>query len=355
MYTLKIQKLLNQIERIESRGEQVNILAQAIQIADDNQDIEWGYDLRLELLNREIDMAYATQSLAAFAWILQAHDENPNLFNEEDFLWQYKWMMAELYDDPTVSRAQIEAALHDFETRLLRNGYGLRAIYNEQLSDALVQKDALAVQAVLEKVNSVTRDDMSDCEACEMDAEVSAILLHQGYEQAYQKALPLLGLQFSCSHVPLRTAVNLAYAAHKAGRGQDAAKLAEQAELEVYKKEKDSSIMLSAIKLSAYFASVDPAKAKEWFERYIPWADGPDDRSMFQLASLAAEAMRFYDPNEVFRLDVGPSHALYRPSPVYTASELAAHYRQEAIRLADLFDARNGNTNFKNQLTTLLV
>lgn len=352
MYTLKIQRILNQIEQVQDTTEKVKLLVQAIQIADENEDVEWGYDLRMELINYEIDLAFSPESLPAFAWILQAYDENPTLFNEDDFLWQYKWMMSELYDNPDVSREQIDGALADFEMRLVRNGYGKRAIYNEELSDALVQKDLLAIEKALGRVNTAHRDDMSDCEACEMDAEVSAILLSEGYDKAYSKALPLLEKQFTCAHVPLRTSVNLAYEGWNFGRTEKAAKLAEQAEQEIYNKERDTSILLSAIKLSAYFSKTDPIKAKSWFERFIPWTDGPEDRTMFQLAGLVQEAMQNFTDTDTFTLDLSETHSLNQNKQVYSAHEISDHYSRLAIRLAKRFDQRNGNDNFTKQLST---
>ena len=350
MYTLKIQKLRNQIDRVDNTLEKVNLLTQAIRIADENEDIEWGYDLRLDLINQEIDLAFSTESLPAFAWVLQAYDDHPELFNEEDFLWQYKWMMSELYDNPAVSREQIEAALADFEGRLLRNGYGKRAIHNEELSDALAQKDLPAIERALADVKAIQRDDMSDCEACEMDAEVSVALLQNGYALACEKALPLLEGQFSCSHVPLRTAVNLAYEGYKNGDREQAVKMAEQAEKEIYKKEKDSAILLSAIKLATYFSYTDVAKAKEWIERYLPWADGPENRSMFQLACLMQEAMSNFSPDEEFTVELSDTHSLFQGKNSYTTKEIAVHYKNQAHRLAQRFDERNGNENFRKQL-----
>ncbi len=350
MYTLKIQKLRNQVARVDNTLEKVNLLTQAIRIADENQDIEWGYDLRLDLISEEIDLAFSTESLPAFAWILQAYDENPELFNEEDFLWQYKWMMSELYDNPAVSREQIQAALRDFEQRLIRNGYGKRAIYNEELSDALAQKDLAAIEQALKNVNALQRDDMSDCEACEMDAEVAAILLQQGYAPAVEKALPLIEGQFTCTHVPLRTAVNLAYEGYKHGDVEQANSMAELAEKEVFKKEKDSAILISVIKLATYFSYTDLGKAKEWIERFLPWADGPENRSMFQLACYICEAMKNFAPHESFVLELGNQHNLFQGKNSYTASELAEHYGKLADQLADRFDQRNGNSNFRKQV-----
>ncbi|WP_437919467.1 hypothetical protein [Sphingobacterium sp. LRF_L2] len=351
MYTLKIQRIINQIDRVDNTVEKVKLLTQAIQIADENEDIEWGYDLRLELINNEIDLAFSVESLPAFAWILQAYDENPTLFSEDDFLWQYKWMMSELYDNPDVSREQIDAALIDFQNRLERNGYGKRAIHNEELSDALVQKDLGAIGRALQLVNMQERDDMSDCQACEMDAEVSAILLREGYDKAYAKALPLIERQFTCAHVPLRTSVNLAYAGFKNNQFEKAQRMAEEAEQEVYKKEKDSSIMLSAIKLATYFTYVDKSKAKTWFQRYLPWADGPEDRSTFQLSCLVVEAMNLFPSEERFEFELSETHSLYPNKESYSATELAIHYSRLALRLAERFDIRNGNDNFKKQLS----
>jgi len=312
--------------------------------------LEWGYDLRLDLLNYEIDLAFSPESLPAFAWILQTYDENPELFNEEDFLWQYKWMMSDLYENPDVSKAQIEAALKDFETRLLRNGYGMRAIYNEEFSEALAQKDTTAIQESLTKVLSVERDDMSDCLACEMDAEVSAILYTQGFTAAYAKATPLFEKKFTCAHVPLRTAVNLAYEGQKLGFSEQAAKAAELASTEILLKEKEKSITLSAIKLALYYAYTDKKKGKEWLEKYIPWVDGREDRTVFYVAKFVVDALKEYPADEVFHLELPETHQLFKGDTVFTKTELQDNYAAIAQRIAAKFDQRNGNAHFSNQL-----
>jgi len=351
MYTLKIQKILNEVNRLQIPEEKVKLLCKAIQLADEHEDIEWAYDLRLQLLDIERDVAFSIESIPAFAWILQAYDENPDLFDENDFLWQYKWMLSDLYDNPEVSKSQLEAALTDFRTRLQRNGYGLRAYYNELLNDAVIQQDPLHLEKALQDVLSVDRDSMSDCEACEMDAEVTVTMYLKGFEQAHDKALPLLERQYTCAHVPMRTLVNLCYWAFKTGHTSVAAELLPKAETELHKFENDSSVLLSVAKLSVYIASVQPQRAIELIAQYSNLAYGPENRTSFLYALYTAEALGLLPVETIFNLHLSEQHPLFAVGKdQFELSELKAYYTTLAAKIAQKFDERNANTNFSKKL-----
>jgi len=354
MYTLKIQKILNQVERLRIPEEKVKLLAQAVVLADEHNDLEWAYDLRLHLIDIERDVAFPTESIPAYAWILQAYDENPTLFNESDFMWQYKWMLSDLYENPEVSREQLEATLEDFKMRLDRNGYGLRAYYNELLDDTLNQKDLEKLPAALARVHSVQRDDMADCEACEMDNEVTATMYLEGVEQAHKKALPLLEKQFTCNHVPVRTVINLTYWAFKSGDIEKGKSLLPIAESELQNFTYDSSILLSVAKFIVSIAHVDPIKAKEYLERYIPLSHGPDNRYSMLFSYYMTEALYILSPSLTLQLNLDAEHGLYKNGQdVYSSAELISYYKEIVARIAEKFDRRNGNSNITNSVADI--
>lgn len=355
MYTLKIQKILNEINRLNIPAEKVKLLKKAIAIADENEDIEWGYDLRLILIDTERDLAFSNESIPAFAWLLQAYEQHPDVFDENDFLWQYKWMMSELYDNPKVSREQIENALEDFKMRLQRNGYGIRAYYNELFNDCIVQKNITALDHAMQEVNKVPRDGMSDCEACEMDAEVTAFLYTRGFDEAYKKALPLLDKQYTCLHVPMRTLVNLCYAAYKNNREEVAASLYPKCQDEIAKLANDTSVLLSAIKLSVYMAAKYPQEAHKWIKKYLPLADGPQNRLLFSFSMYLIEALQLLEDGLIFVVDLPEQHSLYQShNNQFTKEELLAHYMPLAKNIAQQFDERNSNSNFMRQYQELI-
>lgn len=354
LYTLKIQKLLNQGEAVSQPEEKVKLLLQAITIADENDDVEWGYDLRLMLIETERDLLFTKESIPAFAWILKVCDEQPDLFSETDFLWQYKWMMADLYDNPYISKDQVHAALEDFKLRLQRNGYSLRAYYNELYSDALVQKDAVLIQEYGEKLKTVTRDQMSDCEACEMDAEVSATFELQGFEQGHEQALPLLEKQYTCVHVPMRTLANLCYEAFKNNQPELAGEFCEKAEAELAALTHDASALLSEIKLLVFKTAANTGDAKARMEQLLPRIAGNQGRKMFQMALYFIEALRQFPADTRFHLLLKEDHALQQPGKAdYTRDELLAYFERVAREIAGLFDRRNGNSNFIKQLEAI--
>lgn len=354
MYTLKIQKLLNEVDKINLPEEKVKLILQAIQIADENQDKEWGYDLRLELINTERDLAFANESIPAFAWLLQTFDENPEVFNEKDFLWQYKWMISELYENPNISLAQIDAALDDFLVRLERNGYGKRAYYNEKVSEAVFQKDKPAIAKALQALNSAARDNMSDCQACEMDAEVSATILTDGFSKGEEMALPLLKKQYTCAHVPMRTLINLSYEANLLGEDKLAIDYANKAEEELSQMEYDSSILLSVMKLARFWAKTDIARAKSSLEKYIPIADGPINRTQLLFSIYLLETLESFPAGTIFNLQLPSSHLLYKENKnQFSKEELHDFYFPLAKKIAAKFDERNGNNNISSQFSVL--
>ncbi len=60
--------------------------------------------------------------------------------------------------------------------------------------------------------------------------------------------------------------------------------------------------------------------------------------------------MKNFAPHESFVLELGNQHNLFQGKNSYTASELAEHYGKLADQLADRFDQRNGNSNFRKQV-----
>lgn len=349
-YTLQIQKLLNLAEELPPHSkDRVKYYLQAIHLADENDDLEWAFELRISLLDAEWGLADRQHFIPTFTWLLDAYDHNPDLFNAEELLWKYKWIIDEVYSNPDVSLEQTEQILADFKRRIETEGYGLRAYYTKQLHEALDQKDIEKTYQYLELVNSVPRDNLSDCQACEMDTEVLVLLNAGDFHRAYDKAQPLLAKQYSCAHVPLVTHCSLAYHGIKSGAEDIAAEQFKQAE-ESLSAITDTSLVRPSGQLIAYLFRVDEPLAWQYLEKYLPWSLESDRNRAFFFAKYLEEGLKQIDQNRVIPIKLPIEHPLHNGEKQYVVHDLYQFYYQQARSLALQFDARNRNNNFAKQL-----
>lgn len=355
-YTLEVQKLV-----IRANEEHVHpkdakkLLIEAIQIADSNDDIELGYELREDLLDKEWGLAEREDFVSAFSWMLDAYDAAPENYVAEDLLWKYKWIIDELFSNPEVPLEQIKTVLSDFKRRAEEQGYGLRSYYTKQLHEAMDQKDQQESKQYLDLMNALPIDGISDCRACEMDNEVLFLLNEDKFEEAYLRAQPLLQKQYSCAHVPAITLCQLCYSAIKNGDVAKAKALFAQAEEELQEREYDSTLIRSIGLLIVYLFHLDREKGWEYIQKYLPWSIACEPNRKFFFSMYLAEALKLENQDKEVKLDLPEEHLLYQATGIYKAADLYAFYAALATENAALFDQRNGNRNFSLQLEKALI
>ncbi|KIO76360.1 hypothetical protein TH53_15540 [Pedobacter lusitanus] len=349
-YTLDIQELADTAnqDNINPKDAQKLLIA-AIQLADENLDTLLGYELRLNLLNKQWGLADKPYFVNAFSWMLNAYDENPKNYSVNTLLWRYKWVIGELFSNPDVPLAQIQLVLEDYKRRAVEQGFNLRSYYTKQLHDALNQKDSAASRKYLDLVNALPTDGISDCRACEVDNEVSFLINEGDFKEAFSRAQPLLQKQYSCAHVPLITLCNLCYMAIKDHRIKEAADLFMEAEQELLGKESDSTLITSMGMLIVYLFHTDKTTGWNYAERYLPWALECEANKKFFFSMHLAEALKLEDQENIVRLKLPDAHPLYKASDTYAVKDLYDFYYQQAIDYAYRFDKRNGNSNFSIQ------
>jgi len=328
----------------------VKLLLQAIQIADRNDDVELGYELRSNLMDMEWGLADRKEFVTAFSWMLNAFDANPHNFSAEDLLWKYKWIIDEVYANPEMALEQVDEIVTDFKRRTEAHGYGLRSYYAKLLNEALYQEDLEQSKHYLDQMNAMPIDDLSDCRACEMDADVSYIIMRGDFDAAYAKAGPLLQKQVSCGHVPVVTICNLCYMAIKNGEREMADRLFLRAEEELIQAEHDTTLINSIGLLIVYLFYTDKSQGWAYLEKYVSWALGIKPSLQMLFAISVTEALQQENLGGVVVLELSPEHPLYNSSNSYLVMELFEYYHEEALALSSAFDQRNGNRNYRLQL-----
>ena len=107
-----------------------NLLKEAIRIADENEDVEWATELRLDLIYELNLLSADAEEITVFSKILDDYENHKDVIKEDDLLWKYKWIWACTFDLPEIPMEQVQAIGEDYKTRILRNGYSLRSYYH---------------------------------------------------------------------------------------------------------------------------------------------------------------------------------------------------------------------------------
>jgi tetratricopeptide (TPR) repeat protein len=344
-YALQIQKLLLQRDRISSPDDRIALLKQAINIADACNDIEWGFDLRLDLIRDEKETSHCDESLPAFTWILDIYEKNPELFNEEDFLWEYKWMLGSVRRNSLISLEQIESIIEDFKTRLLRNGYSLRPYYTTKAHLAFFLDNLDDARKYIEMRNLEVRDEMSNCRACELDDDVELELRLGNFEKALTMGNSMLTKKVTCTHMPFSCYCTCVKYFQKAGDMEKAYEYFQKAETDLAELSDISQISEIGI-MVRFLTDFDKEKAWTFFEQHAHWNIDSEDYLDF-LFSVSVLPLWAGEGKRV--LNVNPSLEWYRKDNTYDLKEVYNFYYKKAKDLAERFDKRNGNSYFSEQ------
>ena len=354
-YNLEIQKILFQVEDNKSLTpkDKVALLKQAVALADDNDDIEWAYELRLDLIRECYHLASDTDLVTNFSWILNAYEEHPDWFNESDFLWQYKWILRIMYDNPDVSLEQINSIVEDFKNRLTRNGYGLRPYYDRLYKEAMTQRRYEDAKKYLDLRNEAPDDAMGNCAACTLDDEVDYYMQTGQFDEAYNRAQPILEKQLTCGLVPARTLCTLTYYAWKSGKEELAAELFEKADAEMDVLKNDENLTSEGGMLVSYLADKNPEKARHYIEKCLPWMIEGDGYSKYDFSAYMVEALNKWTGTDPILLELPTEFEGYSASGQYPVKELKDCFYTIAHQLAEKFDKRDNYHAYMDRMKGL--
>jgi len=354
-YTLEIQKIVYQVEDNKSLTpkDKVQMLKQAVALADDNDDIEWAYDLRMSLMHESYHLSSDTDLVMNFSWILNAYEQHPDWFDESDFLWEYKWIVRTMYDNPDVSMEQIQAILEDFKTRLTRNGYSMRPYYDRLFTEALIQGRYDKAKEYLDLRNEAPDDAMGNCDACTLDSELDYYMQTGQFDEAYNRATPILTRQLTCGLVPARTLCTLVYYGWKAGKTELAAELFEKADAEMTLLENDENLVSEGGMLISYLADKIPEKACKYIEKCLPWMIEADGYSKYDFSAYMIEAMKNWSGDDILKLELPMEFELYSDTGEYPIAQLKEYFNKVAWELAEKFDKRDNYTSYTEKLKAM--
>lgn len=159
--------------------------------------------------------AYAVAALKAHMWfwlynyLRKAYSEAEEGSEEEESyweailetLWKAKWIVADLANDRSLSKAEIEENNQAiFE---LYEEFGITdSLFKAYLAQAIEMGDVDAAREHFKQWQALEDENFADCEACQQDSLVEYYHFIGDYAKAAELAEPILNGTMSCGEVP---------------------------------------------------------------------------------------------------------------------------------------------------------
>jgi hypothetical protein len=350
-YTAQAKELRDQARELSDGPSKVALLEEAVRLADAHQDKELGFALREDLIRAATFGGYPEKSLVAFTWRLAMCDREPERFDEDEVLWEYKWIADSLGDFPQISRQQIEDMLEDMTRRYQRQGGSLRSIHKLRCMLAMQMQEKAAARKHHAAWKKSRWDWNSDCPACDQNHQVKFQIFTGHDEKALELARPILAGSMKCAQIPHATLALVLVPLVRLGRTGEAMVLHHRG----YRLISGNRKMLeeAAAHLTFLALTDNLPKAVKLFEKHLHWSletaemEGRfkfDNAVRFLLARVAERGQT------TLRLRLPRTFPAYQEAGCYEVAVLRQWFDQSCQNLAARFDARNGNDGFTKLL-----
>ncbi len=350
-HNLEIQKILLKLQQLKNAEDQLSLLKQAIALADANNDEDWGFDLRMDLIRTEQFTAHSQESFPAFAWILNAYNNAPDMYSDEDILQEYKWLAAVSYNNLIITRKQIENIFEDFKLRCEKGGFSLREYYNIVANYYLFMGDKIAARENLNLRDKEASDTLS-LWSNDMITTIYVEMFEGEFDKAIAHINEFVANQSShkINSIPIYS--GLIYYLGGKMNDERAGKYFNEANDEFSKLSVLPFQLYEVTLMMYYMARKDKKQAWIYFEKYINIELEAEAAIRFD---FAASVLHLLKEDEFRILDmISKRQPYYKEDNRYYLMDLYNHYLAIATDFAQKFDARNGNSHFSEQLNEVL-
>ncbi|MEU6555421.1 tetratricopeptide repeat protein [Streptomyces sp. NPDC046915] len=295
-----------------------------------------GHQLKVYNYSSEKDKMFVP-----FARLLRVWDERPEDFDEYEthsLHWVFKWVSAGMLDQPHVPLASIEKWLGEMEHRYRLAGHSERAVRSAEFSVAAHTGDLDRAERAYAAWLAADRDRMADCHACELHGQGTWQIKRGRDTEALELWRPVLEGEYSCAHEPHSVLASSLTPLLRLGRVDEA----RAHHLRGFRLVRPMESMRGAYADHVEFCALtgNEARGLELLaERPAYFTDTGHPRSRLDFMSVVALLM-----DRLTELGLGGQQVPGPAGQAWTARELAAHARAEALGLAGRFDLRNGTT-----------
>jgi tetratricopeptide (TPR) repeat protein len=296
-----------------------------------------GHQLKVYNYSSEKDKMFVP-----FARLLRMWDERPEDFDEYEvhsLHWVFKWMSSGMLGQPHIPLASIEKWLGEMEHRYRLAGHSERAVRSAEFSVASHVGDLARAERAYAAWLAADRDTMADCHACELHTQGEWQVQQERYAEALDLWAPVLGGEFTCAHEPHTVLASSLTPLLHLGRADEA----RAHHLRGFRLVRPMESMRGAYADHVEFCALSGNEARGLellAERPAYFTDSGNPQS--GLDFLAAVTLLM---DRLTELGLGDQQVPGPTGRTWTARELAAHARVEALSLAARFDERNATTH----------
>ncbi|MER7895384.1 tetratricopeptide repeat protein [Streptomyces sp. NPDC096046] len=274
-----------------------------------------------------------------FARLLRMWDERPEDFDAYEthsLHWVFKWVSAGMLDQPHIPLASIEKWLGEMEHRYRLAGHSERAVRSAEHSVAAHVGDVARAERAYAAWLAADRDGMTDCHACELHGQGWWQAERGRDAQALELWRPVLEGEYACAHEPHSALASSLVPLLRLGRFDEA----RAHHLRGFRIVRAMESMRGAYAEQVEFCALtgNEARGLELLaERPEYFTGDGHPQSRLDFMSVVALLM-----DRLTGLGLGERQVPGPAGREWTARELAAHARGEALALAARFDERNG-------------
>ncbi|MFJ1812153.1 MULTISPECIES: tetratricopeptide repeat protein [unclassified Streptomyces] len=276
-----------------------------------------------------------------FARLLRLWDERPEDFDEYEthsLHWVFKWVSAGMLDQPHVPLASVEKWLGEMEHRYRLAGHSARAVRSAEFSVAAHVGDVERAERAFTAWLAADRDTMADCHACELHGQGWWRAERGRDAEALELWAPVLEGEYTCAHEPHTVLASSLLPLLRLSRVEEA----RAHHLRGFRLVRSMESMRGAYADHVEFCALtgNEARGLELLaERPAYFTDDGHPQSRLEFLSVVVLLLE-----RLSELGLAGQRVPGPAGREWTAGELAAHARAEALALAARFDERNGTS-----------
>lgn len=333
-------ELMDQALSLPDGDAKLAVLEQAVRVADTREDIEQGFKAREEIVELCTFYGYPVKALVAFSWLVGMKDKYPDLLSGYSLLWKYKYILNNITSFPEITRTQIENLLEEMRVSYAAAGYSDRTYYSYKNRVLRSLGDVEESLEYYKRYQTMERDRMSDCRACEQADEVSMQLYLDKDEELLKAAEPILTEKLNCHESLQMNIPKVLISLLRLGRKEEA----DQWQRKGYRLIKGNREYLYQVALHIeYLTYTDPIRALEIFEENVSYTlNHEDPETIMYFSAYAARLFSRLAKEDIhFEIRLPSLHPCIHLKNDVVA--LGQYYKDFAIQFSYKYDQRNGN------------
>ncbi|WP_327414975.1 tetratricopeptide repeat protein [Streptomyces sp. NBC_01233] len=288
----------------------------------------------------------SSKMLVPFARLLQEYDKDPGAFSEWDahsLFWQFKWVASAISDSPGIPLESAAGWLDEMERRYRIAGYSERPVREAELWLAHVTGEDERAERAFRRWLAAERDDMSDCQACELNGQGQYAVVQGDDAEALELWKPVLTGELVCAEEPHRVLATSLLPLLRLGRADEA----RSNHLRGYRMARGNESLLPSVGRHIEFCALTGNESRgleilaEHAAHVAPLAN-LDDRLSFHGGILVLL-------RRLEELGHGRSPAVPYEGTPRTVSELYEVLHAGCLDIARQFDARNRTTRVSDR------